>query len=109
MIRHFVPPRTVLALPFGMQVSPATRVLVAPTGLAQTMGPGRVRTGSRAVTVAAITVATNHDGGAAAGAQVASSRNFHWRSGPMGIDDNVRFVKYSACNVACWLRARRWL
>ncbi len=40
--------------------------------------------GRGAVTVAAITVATDQHGGAATGAQVASSGMVHWQSGPMG-------------------------
>ena len=108
-MRHFRLPGKIAALPLGMLVSSATAGLVTLAGFPHAALPRRLRTGSSAVAVASITVAAYHHGGAASRAQIASSRNFHGQLGPMGLDDNVRFVKYSACNVACWLRAWRWL
>ena len=59
------------------------------------------RTSSGAVAVAAITMAAHKHGSAAAGAQVASSGDIHWQSGPMErVDGDARFVKYYAGNVA---------
>ena len=59
------------------------------------------RTSSGAVAIAAITMAAHKHGSAATGAQVASSGDIHWQSGPMErVDGDVRFVKYYAGNVA---------
>jgi len=57
-------------------------------------------------------VAANQYGGAAAGTQIASSREVHWSPWPMGKDGYARFVTYFACSVASsqlWARHRSWL
>ena len=83
-MRHFLLFGPVTTLPLR------TRMAAAPTGLiaaaGRTLGTlaGFFGAGRSAVTVTAITVAADQHGGAATGAQVASSRKVHWRSGPMG-------------------------
>jgi hypothetical protein len=108
-MRHFLLLGPIPTLPLGMPMTAGQTALVTLSGFPYAALSRGLRTGAVAVAIAAITIAAYHHGRTAAHAQVASSRIFHWRSGPMGIDDNVRFVKYSACNVACWLRARRGL
>jgi len=84
VMRHFLLPSPVLALAVGVGAAAAMGVLIAtPRGSYRLMA-GLWRTSSRAVAVAAITVAADQHGGTAAGAQVASSQEFHWQSGPMG-------------------------
>ena len=78
--------------PMASSVSPTTRVNLPATG---GLGAALI-----AIAMTAITVAANRHRLAAAGAQVASSRNLHRPSGPMGLDGNARFVTYLACNVA---------
>ena len=105
-MRHFLHPVPIAALPFGMPMSSLTGGLVTPSGVSHGALTGGLRAALTAITVAAITAAANRHRLATAGAQVASSGNFHRPSGPMGLDGNARFVTYLACNVACWLRAR---
>lgn len=82
-MRHFMLPGAVSTLAFGMGTTAAMRVLVATAGSPQRLLTCLRRTSSAAVAVAAITVAAHEHGGAATGAQVASSRKVHWQSGPM--------------------------
>ena len=83
-MRHFLLPSPVLTLTFGVGATAAMGVLIATTSGSYRLMAGPRRTSSRAVAVAAITVATDQYGSTAAGAQVASSWVFHWQSGPMG-------------------------
>ncbi len=83
LMRHFLLSGPVSTLAFGMGATAPMRVLVAIAG-----GPYRLlaclrRASLRAVAVAPITIAADKHGGAAAGAQVASSWPLHWHSGPM--------------------------
>lgn len=83
-MRHFVLSGPVSTLAFGMGATAPMRVLIATAG-----GPYRLlaclqRASLRAVAVAAITIAADMHGGAATGAQVAPSWEFHWQVRPMG-------------------------
>jgi hypothetical protein len=84
-MRHFLLPGPVTALAFGMGVTAAQAVLIAATRGTDRLSAGLVGTARGAVAVATITVAANEHGCAASGAQVASSREIHWPSRPMGI------------------------
>ena len=84
VMRHFLLPSPVLALALGVGTAAAIRVLIATTSGSYRLMAGLWRTSCGAVAVAAITVAADQHGGAAAGAQVASSGEVHWQSGPMG-------------------------
>ena len=99
-MRHFLHPLPIAALPFGMPMSPRTGGLVTPSGVSHGTSTGGLGAAFIAIALTAITVAANRHRLAAAGAQVASSRNLHRPSGPMGLDGNARFVTYLACNVA---------
>ena len=84
LMRHFLLSGPISTLAFGMGATAAMRVLIATAG-----GPYRLlarlrRASFRAVAVAAITIAADKHGGAAAGAQVAASWEFHWQVRPMG-------------------------
>ncbi len=112
-MRHFLRPRGVqrhsapiATLPFGVSMASLSAGLVTLPGVSYRALPGRVRAALAAIAVAAITVTANRHRLATTRAQVAPSRNAHGPSGPMGLDGNARFVTYSACNVACRLRAR---
>ena len=84
VMRHFLLPSPVLALTFSVGTTAAMGVLIATASGSYRLMAGLRRTSSRAVAVAAITVAANQYRSTAAGAQVASSREFHWQSRPMG-------------------------
>ena len=106
-MRHFLRPRGVqrhsdpiATLPFGVPMSSLTGGLVTLSGFSDCASSHGLRAAIAAIAVAAITVAANRHRLAAVGAQVASPRNFHRPSGPMGLDGNARFVTYLACNVA---------
>ncbi len=112
-MRHFLRakgvsshPYPIAVLPFGVPVLSLTGGLITPSGVSYSALTGRLRAAVTAIAVASITVAADRHRLATAGTQVASSRNLHRPSGPMGLEGNARFVTYSACNVACWLRAR---
>jgi hypothetical protein len=83
LMRHFLRSGPVTALPLGMRVTATQAGLIAAAGRTQGALAGCFGAGRGAVAVATITVATDQYGGAAAGAQVASSGKVHWRSGPM--------------------------
>lgn len=83
-MRHFLCSGPVTALPLGMRVTAAQAGLIAAAGRTLGVVAGLLGTGRGAVTVAAITVATDQHGGATTGAQVTSSGKVHWQSGPMG-------------------------
>jgi len=82
-MRHSLLPSPVLTLALGVGTTAAMRGLIATAGRSQRLLACLPRTIPRAVTVAAIAVAAHEHRGAAAGAQVASSGEFHWQSGPM--------------------------
>ena len=84
LMRHFLLPSPILTLAFGVGTAAAMRVLIATASGSYRLIAGLWRTSPRAIAVAAITVAADQHGDAAAGAQVASSGEFHWQSGPMG-------------------------
>ena len=77
-MRHFFVfgPVTALALGVGMTASPAG--LIAATGGTDSGASSLLRTRLGAVALAAVAVAANQYGGAAARAQIASSREVHW-------------------------------
>ncbi len=83
-MRHFLLPDPVTALALCMGVTAAQAGLIAAAGRTLAIVAGFFGAGRSAVTVAAITVATNQHSRAATGTQVASSRKVHWQSGPMG-------------------------
>ena len=83
-MRHFLVSDPVTALPLCMRVTAAQAGLIAAAGRTQGAAAGFFGASRSAITVAAITVATDQHGGAATGAQVASSGKVHWQSGPMG-------------------------
>jgi hypothetical protein len=83
-MRHFLLPGPVTALPLRMRVTAAPTGLIAAAGCTQGVVAGFFGASRGAVTVAAIAVAADQYGGAATGAQVASSGMVHWHSGPMG-------------------------
>ena len=85
LMRHFLLSGPVTALAFGVGVTAAQAVLIAATRGADRLPARLVGTARGAVAVAAVAVATNEHSRAASGAQVASSREIHWPSGPMGI------------------------
>lgn len=84
-MRHFLLPGPVTALAFGMGVTAAQAVLIAATRGAGGLSAGLVGTARGAVALAAVAVAANDHRRAATGAVVASSREIHWPSRPMGI------------------------
>ena len=101
VMRHFLLSGPVSTLAFGMGATAAMRALIATTGSPYRLVTCLRRASIIAVAIAAITVTAHKHGGAAAGAQVASSGGIHWQSRPMErIDGDVRFVKYYAGNVA---------
>jgi hypothetical protein len=84
-MRHFLLPGPVTALAFGVGVTAAQAVLIAATRGTDRLSAGLVGAPRGTVPVTAIAVAANEHGRAAAGAVVASSREIHWPSRPMGI------------------------
>lgn len=84
VMRHFLLSGTVLTLALGVGTAAAMGVLIATTSGSYRLMAGLRRTSSRAVAVAAITVAADQYRSTAAGAQVASSGEIHWQSVPMG-------------------------
>jgi hypothetical protein len=66
-----------------MRVTAAQTGLIAVAGRTHGVLAGLLGAGRGAVALAAITVATDQYGAAAAGAQVASSGKVHWQAGPM--------------------------
>jgi len=100
-MRHFLLSGAISTLACGMGATAAMRVLIATAGSPYRMLACLRRASSGAVAIAPITVAAHKHRGAAACAQVASSGDIHWHSGPMErVDGDVRFVKYYAGNVA---------
>ena len=83
-MRHFLCSGPVTALALGMGVTATQAGLIAAASGTQGVAAGFFGAGRGAVTVASIAVATDQHGGAATGAQVASSGKVHWQSGPMG-------------------------
>ena len=119
LMRHFLRPKAVQShsgpitlLTFGVGVTTAQTVLIAITGGPDRAAACQVGTSRGAVALATVAVAANEYGGAAAGAQIASSREVHGSPWPMGKDGDARFVTYLACSVASsqlWARHRSWL
>lgn len=106
-MRHFLLFRPVTALPLGMPTATRQTVLVAFSSGSQSTPPGSLRTGLIAVAVATIAMTADRHARAASRTQVLSSRGFHRRFWPMGVNGNARFVRHSAGDVTLWLRARR--
>ena len=73
VMRHFLLPNPVLTLAFGVGTAAAMRVLIAVASGSYRLLPCLRRTSPAAIAVAAITVAADQHGDAAACAQVASS------------------------------------
>ena len=99
-MRHFLRPSPVTLLTFGVGVAAAQAVLIAATGGTDRASTRLAGTSGGAVALAAVAVAANQHGGAAACAQIASSGEVHWSPWPMGNDGDARFVTYLACRVA---------
>ena len=100
------------ALPFGVGVTAGSAGLIAATGGTDRASPRLSGTSSGAVALAAVAVAADQYGGAAARTQIASSGEVHWSPWPMGKDGDARFVTYFACSIASsqlWARHRSWL
>ena len=84
-MRHFLRPNGVQSRPvpvtlltFGVSVATAQAVLITATGGTNRASARLSGTSGGAVALAAVAVAANQHGGAAAGAQVASSGEVHW-------------------------------
>jgi len=103
LMRHFLLPSAVLTLAFGMGETATMRVLIATAGSPYRLVTCLRRASLRAVAVAAITIAADKHGGAAAGAQVTSSGDIHWHSGPM---DSRR--RPALREILCRQRRRCW-
>jgi len=73
----------------GTGVAAAQAVLIATTGSPDRASARLVGASRGAVALAAVAVAANQYGGAAAGAQIASSRQLHWSPWPMGKDGDT--------------------
>lgn len=84
LMRHFLLSGPVSTLAFGMGATAPMRVLIATAGSPYRLVACLQRASLRAVAVAVITIAADKHGGAAAGAQVAASWEFHWQVRPMG-------------------------
>jgi len=111
-MRHFLRSGPITLLTFGVGVTATQTGLIAASGGTDRAAARLAGTSSGAVALAAIAVAANQYGGAAAGAQIASSGEVHWSPWPMGKDGDARFVTYFACSVASsqlWARHRSWL
>ena len=102
-MRHFLLPGPVAALPFGVGVTAAQAVLVSAAGGTNSTAACLLGTPRGAVAVATIAVAADQCGGAASGAQVASSGKVHWPSGPM---ENRR--RRARREILCRQRRRCW-
>lgn len=76
-MRHFRLPGTVPPLALGVGVATTQTRLIALPGFTHTMGARLARTLAGAVALAVVAVAAAEHRYAAAGAQVASSREFH--------------------------------
>lgn len=101
-MRHFLQFGPIAALSISMGVPPAPARLIAAAGGAHGLAACLLRARRGAVAVAAITVAADDDGGTAAGAEVASSGNVHWQSGPMESRRRRRLRE-----TLCWRRRPR--
>lgn len=113
LMRHFLLPSAVLTLAFGMGATAAIRVLIATTSSTYRLVACLRRASSSAVAIAPITVAAHEHRGATAGAQVASSRDIHWHSGPME-GRRRRALREILCRQrrrywGCGARRRNWL
>jgi len=84
LMRHFLLPSAVSTLALGMGETATMRVLIATTGSPYRLVACLRRASSCAVAITPITTAADKHGGAAAGAQVAASWEFHWQVRPMG-------------------------
>lgn len=112
-MRHFLLSGPVSTLAFGMGATTTMRVLIAMASRAHGLATCLQRASLSAVAVAAITIAADQHGGAAADAQVASSGDIHWHSGPMG-SRRRRALREILCRQRCrgWgcgARHRNWL
>ena len=112
-MRHFLLSGPVSTLAFGMGETATMRVLIATTGSPYRVVACLRRASSGAVAIAAITLAAHQHRGAAAGAQVASSGDIHWHSGPME-GRRRRALREILCRQRrrCWgcgVRHRNWL
>jgi hypothetical protein len=84
-MRHFVGlSLAVAALTRSVGMPPTTAALVPPPGIGHATGTHFVSAVAAAVALAAIAVAADDDGYAAASAQVASGRWLHRHIGPTG-------------------------
>jgi hypothetical protein len=100
LMRHFLCAGPVTALPFCMRMAAAQAGLIAATGRTHGVAAGLFGAGRGAVTVAAITAAADQYGGAATGAQVASSGKIHGQSGPMDCG-HKRALREILCRQRC--------
>lgn len=112
-MRHFLLSGPVSTLAFGMGATATMRVLIATAGRPYGLATVLRRASLSAVAVAAITIAADQHRGAAANAQVASSGEIHWHSGPMG-SRRRRALREILCRqrCRCWgcgERHRNWL
>lgn len=112
-MRHFLLPGPVSTLAFGMGATAAMRVLIATAGSPYRLVACLRRTSIIAVAITPITMAAHKHRGAAAGAQVASSGDIHWHSGPMD-SRRRRALREILCRQRrrCWgcgARHRNWL
>ena len=113
VMRHFLLSGTVSTLAFGMGATAAMRVLIATAGSPYRLVACLRRTSIIAVAITPITMAAHKHRGAAAGAQVASSGDIHWHSGPMD-SRRRRALREILCRQRrrCWgcgARHRNWL
>jgi hypothetical protein len=112
-MRHFLLSGPVSTLAFGMGATATMCVLIATAGRPYGLATGLRGASLSAVAVAAITMAADQHGGAAADAQVASSGDIHWHSRPMG-SRRRRALREILCRqrCRCWgcgARHRNWL
>ncbi len=113
LMRHFLLPSAVSTLALGMGETATMRVLIATAGSPYRLLACLRRATISAVAIAPITEAAHQHRGAAAGAQVASSGNIHWHSGPME-GRRRRALREILCRQRrrCWgcgARHRNWL
>jgi len=106
-MRHFLLPGPVAALAFGVGVTTAQAGLIAATGGTNGATASLIGTRRGAVAMATVTVAADQYSGAATSAQVASSGEVHWQSGPMG-DRRRRPLREILCRQRrrCWAAGR---
>ena len=88
------------ALPFGVGVTAGSAGLIAATGGTYRASPRLSGTSPGAVALAAVAVAADQYGGAAARTQKPSSGEIHEAPWPMGKGGDARFVTYLACSIA---------